>query len=325
MTEIKPSPSQKKVYFSTMEKLEKSQKLKEQIIPYIEHHYPHLLENRLRSMRIRECCNQVSFRRYLETGDVQLVWANFCKYDRICIACATKRAMRMIKKFKQGIEDHNLYNKKRYYIVLTINHKKEDTLSDLMDRLMLYKERLARAYRNSKRDWQKTKSFFNQFDGMVISIEVAHKGTSWRHPHINILACSDNDIPTEEKYMRWKTNQDLLDERKAITDGTSYIHNIRKITVKSDHFTRSGIGEVFKYAIKFSDLTVSQLAEVMNIQHNRKYHFFATYGLFRGWKRWEGKEYQWEWKEAVFLYNNDRSYTQQDHLAMNYSCINEIK
>jgi hypothetical protein len=84
----------------------------------------------------------------------------------------------MIKKFKQGIEDYYLYNKKRYYIVLTINHKKEDTLSDLMGRLMLYKERLARAYRNSKRDKQKTKSFFNQFDGMVISIEVSHNGTS---------------------------------------------------------------------------------------------------------------------------------------------------
>ncbi len=73
MTEITPSPSQKKVYFSTMQKLEKSQKLKEKIIPYIEEYYPHLLENRLRSMRIRGCCNQVSFRRYLETGDVQLV------------------------------------------------------------------------------------------------------------------------------------------------------------------------------------------------------------------------------------------------------------
>ena len=69
-----------------------------------------------------------------------------------------------------------------------------------------------------------------------------------------------------------------------MTDGTSYIHNIRQIEIKKDHFTRTGIGEVFKYAIKFSDLEMSQLAEIMNIQHNRKYHFFATYGLFRGWK-----------------------------------------
>lgn len=305
MKEAVPTTSQKKVFFSTMQKLEKSQKMKEQLIPYIEAHYPHLLENRLRRMRIKECCNQVAFRRYLKSWDIQLIWANFCKYDRICIACATKRAMRMIKKFAEWVQTHWLYNKQRYYIVLTISHKKDDTLEELMDRLMLYKERLARAYRNSKRSWQKTKSFFNQFDGMVISIEIAHKWSNGRHPHINILACSDTDIPTESKFIRGNTNQELLNEWKAITDNTSYIHNIRKISVKTNHFSRSGIGEVFKYAIKFSDLTLWQLAQVMNIQHNRKYHFFATYGLFRGWKLWEGKQYDWEWKEAVFLYDKE--------------------
>jgi hypothetical protein len=44
-----------------------------------------------------------------------------------------------------------------------------------MKRLQKYKTRLSKAYRNSKRDKQKTKSFFAQFDGMVISIEIAHK------------------------------------------------------------------------------------------------------------------------------------------------------
>lgn len=289
-----------------MKKLERSQKLKEKLIPYLERNLPHLLANKHRSHRIRECCNQVSFRRYLESGDVQLVSANFCKYDRICIACATKRAMRMIKKFSQGIEEHQLYDKKWYYMVLTIKHKKEDSLTDLMDRLMLYKERLARAYRNSKRDWQKKKSFFNQFDGMVISIEIAHKGKNWRHPHINILACSDNTIPIKDwYYARWATNDNLMQERKTMTDGTSYIHNIRPIEVRKDHFSVSGIGEVFKYAIKFSDLEVAQLAEVMGVQHCKKYHFFATYGIFRGWKLGEGKQYQGERKEAVFLYDKE--------------------
>lgn len=172
---MQPNDAQKKVFFSTMAKLEKSQKLKEQLIPYLEANYPSLLKNPNRKQRMRECCNQVAFRRYLETGDVQLVSANFCKYDRVCIACATKRAMRMIKKFSQGMKEHNLYGKQWYYIVLTISHKEGDTLAELMDRLMLYKDKLARAYRNSKRDNHKHKSFFSQFDGMVVSIEIAHK------------------------------------------------------------------------------------------------------------------------------------------------------
>lgn len=119
---------------------------------------------------------------------------------------------------------------------------------------------------------------------MVVSIEIAHRGKNGWHPHINILACSDNEIPIEKTYTRGTTNPGLLNEWKLLTNGTSYVHNIRKIEVQKDHFSRSGIGEVFKYAIKFSDLTVEQLAEVMAIQMKNKYRFFATYGAFRGWE-----------------------------------------
>jgi len=61
------SKEQKKVFFSTMEKLRKSQSLKEKLIPYIQINYPSLLSNPTRKQRITECCNLVTFRRYLET------------------------------------------------------------------------------------------------------------------------------------------------------------------------------------------------------------------------------------------------------------------
>ena len=82
----------------------------------------------------------------------------------------------MIKKFEQGIKERNLFAKNRYYIVLTIKHNENDKLEDLMEKLMNAKDKLARNYKNSKRTTQKTKSFFNVFDGMVSSIEVTHKG-----------------------------------------------------------------------------------------------------------------------------------------------------
>ncbi len=261
--EVKPNAIQKKVYTSTIKKLEKSQKLKERLLPYLQEYHPHLLNNSVRKQRIRECCNQIAFRRYLESGDVQLVSSNFCKYDRICIACATKRAMRMIKKFSHGIQEHKLYDKKWYYIVLTISHKQWDKLSDLMDRLMLYKDKLARTYRNSKRNKQRQKSFFSQFDGMVSSIEVTKNKNGW-HPHLNLLVCTANEIHIDyNRYSSpsWKgshTNEQIRNEWKNIT-GDSFIHNIRKIDVSQNHFSLDGIGEVFKYAIKFSSLAVDQL------------------------------------------------------------------
>jgi hypothetical protein len=101
MTELTPKVQQKRVFFSAMEKFKKSQSMKEKLITYLEQYYPELLKNPNRKQRLIECCNMVTFRRYLETGDIQLISSNFCKYDRICIACATKRAMRMIKKFSE--------------------------------------------------------------------------------------------------------------------------------------------------------------------------------------------------------------------------------
>jgi len=56
---------------------------------------------------------------------------------------------------------------------------------------------------------------------------------------------------------------------------------MRKIDVNKNHFSRRGIGEVFKYAVKFSKLDIPQLAEVIDIQYANRYRFFATYGLFR--------------------------------------------
>lgn len=289
----------------TLAKLQKSQDFKKELFEYLEKHKPHLLSHSMKANRIKEYCNLVAFRESLETWKRELISANFCKYDRICIACATKRAIRMIKRFEQGIKENDLYKKKRYYIVLTIKHNKDDELADLLEKLMQWKLKLARNFRNSKRPNHKSKSFFHYFDGMVISIEVSHKGKNWRHPHINILACSDYDIPIEQwKYRRWTTNEQLKKEWLNIT-WDSYIHNIRQINVQWEYFTWSGIWEVFKYAIKFSDLSVPQLAEIMDIQNKKWYRFFSTYGIFRGRKVDKRKKKIGERKHGVFLYDEN--------------------
>jgi hypothetical protein len=255
----------------------------------------------------------VTFRKSLETWEKELINANVRKYDRICIACATKRAIRMIKRFEQGISANNLYKKHRYYIVLTIKHTKEDNLEDLLNKLMQWKSHLTRNFRNSKRKTQRNKSFFHYFDGMVISIEVSHKWSNGQHPHINILACSDDEIPIEKgKYYRWNTNEQLKQERLHIT-WDSYVHNIRKIDVQWNYFSRSEIREVFKYAMKFSDLTIPHLAGVMDLQYKNKYRFFSTYGIFRWWDNVKYQRKGWgNRKIGQFLFDETKD---EYHLA----------
>jgi hypothetical protein len=154
---------------------------------------------------------------------------------------------------------------------------------------------------------------------MVISIEIAHKWNSWYHPHINILACTDKEIQIESKFRHGETNQQLLEEWKKITDWTSYIHNIRKIDVSWDKsFSRNGIWEVFKYAIKFSDLNVQELAEVMVAQYKHQYRFFATYWIFRWWKLDQWCKYDWDWSDGIFLYDEDHNNYLFSHKQCNY-------
>jgi hypothetical protein len=122
------------------------------------------------------------------------------------------------------------------------------------------------------------------------------------------LACSGYDIPIEKwKYYRGDTNEQLKQEWLKVT-GDSYIHNIRKIDVKWNYFNRSWIGEVFKYAIKFSDLTIPQLADVMEVQNKKQYRFFSTYGIFRGWQLANVRKKWGNWHEGIFMFQSNKYY-----------------
>ncbi len=311
-----PSQMQINVQKETLWKLNRSQTLKNELLLYLwNNHRDFFKKNMVRLKRMNECCNAISYRRRLETGDYQLVWANFCKYDKACIACATKRAMRMIKKFATWVYENKLTWKNWYYIVLTISHKSHESFETVMWRLMKFKEKLGKAYRNSKRENQSSKSFFHKFDWMVMSIEVTY-WKNWWHPHINILACTDDEIDIDrnlydwnkkKKYKNWEqvptlTNESLKNERKKITKW-SFIHNIRKINVLNKHFSRSGIGEVFKYALKFSSMNVEQLSEIIIAQVKHQYRYFSTYGIFRGWEQGVWKKFDGERKEVSMLYD----------------------
>jgi len=267
----------------TIDKMERSQKKKKEITSYLEEHKPHLLGSIWKKGRIKECCNVLIFRDYLN-GQKALYKSNFCKYDKFCLACATRRSIKMIQKFEAWIIQYWLDTKNWYHITLTVRHNNTQSLDFLMDKLWKAKEKLAQRFKNSKRETHKSKSFMYSFDGMVSSVEITYSHKSGRHPHIHMLVCTDKKIPTEySQKMGTESNRDLQKEWYKITKD-SYQVAIRKVDVNKDNYSRKGIGEVFKYAVKFSKLDIPQLSEVMEIQQVKKYRFFATYGIFRGWK-----------------------------------------
>jgi len=83
----------------TIHKMETSQAKKKEITSYLEEHKPHLLGSIWKKGRVKECCNILIFRDYLN-GEKRLYKSNFCKYDKFCLACATRRSIKMIQKFE---------------------------------------------------------------------------------------------------------------------------------------------------------------------------------------------------------------------------------
>ena len=265
----------------TIEKMDRSQKKKKEIVDYMETHTPYLLGSVFKKWRIKDCCNVLIFHDYLN-WEQKLHTANFCKYDKFCLACATRRSIRMIQKFEKWIQQYGLDKKNWYHITLTVRHNKYQSLQTVLNKLCKAKDKLAKSYRNSKRNAQKTKSFMHHFEWIIASIEVTYNERSWWHPHIHMLACTDDTLQIDKlEYSMW--NRELQAEWLKITWDSNQI-SMRKIDVDHDHFDRKWIWEVFKYAVKFSTLDVPHLVELIDLQHQKKYHFFSTYWIFRWWK-----------------------------------------
>lgn len=198
--------------YRTLAKMRKSQKKKEELLTYMKEHAPHLLWSIYRSERIKDCCNVIKFQDYAE-WKTRLIKANFCKYDKFCLACATRRSILKIQEFIEWIQRLWLEEKYRYHIVLTVKHKKHQSLSDVMDKLYEAKKKMSQRLRNSKRKVHKDKSFFHKFDWMISSVEVSHSEKNWRHPHIHMIWCSSSPIETKKsKYLKTQSNKELQRE-----------------------------------------------------------------------------------------------------------------
>jgi hypothetical protein len=111
-------------------------------------------------------------------------------------------------------------------------------------------------------------SEFAKIQGAVGSYEFTNKGKGW-HPHVHIIALVDPSNLLNQ--------QSLSDEWLKLT-GDSYIVDVRPIGDPNDPI--AGFVEVFKYALKFSDLSYQQQIHAALTLKNRRLLF--SIGLFRG-------------------------------------------
>lgn len=220
--------------------------------------------------RLLNCANQLVFRDYYTVGKVRLHKGVFCQVHQLCPFCAIRRGAKLLRAYLPVYELLAKENPGWSAWLITLTVKNGDDLAERFE--MLSKgHRTLQKRRRTYNERNVGSSVWNAVKGAVGAFEVTNKGQGW-HPHIHLVAFLDK--PPDLVNGRWLA---LEAEWHSIT-GDSYVVDARPFgggegAVKS-------FCEVFKYALKFSELSSADNWHAYRVLKGKRLIF--SYGAFRG-------------------------------------------
>lgn len=218
---------------------------------------------------LASCGNYLHFREYFTVGKVRLHNATFCKQHLICPLCAIRRGAKSLGAYlaRWEVIRAERPDLKPYLLTLTVKNGDDleerhahltKSLRKLMHRRRDYIAGVARA------PWTE----LCKAEGGVYTHEQTNKGNGWHpHTHMIILAASE---PSQSA---------ISAEWHRIT-GDSMIVDCRPITGGESGDYSEGFMEVFKYAVKFSDLSLEDNWHAAQVLKGKR--LLNSFGLFRG-------------------------------------------
>lgn len=214
-------------------------------------------------VRLKHCGEYLLFRDYYTVGKVRLHAARFCKNHLLCPLCAIRRGAKMVKAYLdklQVIKAENP-NLKAYLVTLTVKNG-----PDLLERFEHLYRSLAKLHKARTRERQFNESC--KAVGAVWSYEFKRGANSgeW-HPHVHAVWLCEEEPDDRQLSKEWK----------AIT-GDSFIVDVTPFHNQED--VVSGFLEVFKYAVKFSDLPMADNWHGYQVLSRKR--LIASFGAFRG-------------------------------------------
>jgi hypothetical protein len=187
--------------------------------------------------RLNYCGEHLLFRHYLEPNEVRLHAARFCQLHLLCPLCAIRRGAKALERYLERYEviRQDQTALRPFLVTLTVKDG-----PDLRERFLHLKGALQRLNRRGARKDRGRSENWGRVKGAVWSYEVKRgRGSGLWHPHVHIVALAE--LPPEPGQ--------LASEWHDLT-GDSFIVDVRPIAQD----VVSGFLEVFKYAVKFSDM-----------------------------------------------------------------------
>ena len=215
------------------------------------------------------CGDFLLFRHFYTVDDVRLHAANFCRKHLLCPLCAIRRASKYMQAYMQRLEVVLAQHPGLKAFLVTVTVKDGEDLQERFQHLRAAMRRMTQA----RRDYLKAPAKRPHVEaakalGGVHSIEAKRgKGSGLWHPHAHaVWLCYE--APDASK---------LAQEWHGWT-GDSYIVDVRPF--HDQHDVAGGFAEVFKYALKFSDLPLADNWQAFLDLSNRR--LVDSFGLLRG-------------------------------------------
>ena len=213
------------------------------------------------SRRVDACGEYLVFRHYFTVDQVRLHAAQFCMKHLLCPLCAIRRGAKALQAYLPRYEAVIAAEADLRPFLVTLTVKDGPDLAERFKHLQdSQRELWMRKHRGRG-------SVFDQVAAAVWSYEVKKgAGSGLWHPHLHMVALSR--VPPDQGQ--------LSAEWHAIT-GDSFIVDVRPIDLADP---ASGFLEVFKYALKFSDMEPVDTWAAFQVLRGKR--LVGSAGLFRG-------------------------------------------
>ena len=212
---------------------------------------------------LQRCGHFLMFRDYFTVGKVRLHAAKFCNKHLLCPLCAIRRGAKMVKAYmdRLAVIKQNRPELKAFLVTLTV--KDAPDLGLQFQHLFRSVQKLHKT-RSGKRQYSEA----CKADGAVWSYEIKRgKNSGQWHAHMHAVWLCEEAPDAHALSKQWH----------AIT-GDSYIVDVTPFHDQDDLIT--GFLEVFKYALKFSDMPLEDNWEAFHTLAGRR--LIASFGSFRG-------------------------------------------
>jgi len=216
--------------------------------------------------KMRWCGGWLHLREWIDTGESRLVNANFCKRPLVCLACAVRRAGKLVFGYAEKLEqlEKEFPKLKRVHITLTV--KNGPDLEERFDHVASAWTSMTAAARKAKSGSERHQTIeWNKVKGSVRAYEVTRAKNGEWHPHMHVLALVDEWIDQEKFSEEWNR-----------FTGDSFIVGVRKCT----DGIMPALLETVKYSAKFSDLKPADILHVHQTLQGKR--LVDPSGILRG-------------------------------------------